>query len=262
MTAIPEDEVALAFYRDAIEALNAYGVPFLVGGAFAVALYTGIERHTKDLDFFIRPEDRDAALRALRLRGYKTEITAHHWLAKAFHGDAFVDIIFSSGNGIATVDDEWFEHAVHGEILGMHVLVCPPEESLWSKSFVMERERFDGADVQHMLLRCEHLDWPRLLRRFGSHWQVLLAHLVLFDFIYPSERSRIPAQVRSELLAREAREGQIIESRRICRGTLLSREQYLVDLECWGFEDARLVRGGSMTPKQVEEWTDAISDAE
>ena len=29
-------------------------MPFLVGGAYAFARYTGIERHTKDFDVFVR----------------------------------------------------------------------------------------------------------------------------------------------------------------------------------------------------------------
>ena len=60
----------------------------------------------------------------------------------------------------------------------------------------MERERYDGADVAHLLrAHGDRLDWPRLLRRFGPHWRVLLSHLVLFGFIYPGERALVPAWV-------------------------------------------------------------------
>ena len=73
-------------------------------------------------------------------------------------------MIFSSGNGIAVVDEQWFEHATEGEVLGVQVLVAPPEESLWSKAFVMERERYDGADVAHIILAVgDRLDWRRLI---------------------------------------------------------------------------------------------------
>ena len=112
-------------------------------------------------------------------------------------------MIFSSGNGIAVVDDGWFEHATEREVLGVNVQVAPPEESIWSKSFVMERERYDGADVAHIILaHGERLDWRRLIDRFGAYWRVLLSHLVLFGFIYPSERSRVPAWVLEELMQR------------------------------------------------------------
>src|SRR5258708_25489995 len=52
-----------AFYRDALHVLGESGVPFLVGGAYALQCYTGIQRHTKDFDVFVRPADCQLALR-------------------------------------------------------------------------------------------------------------------------------------------------------------------------------------------------------
>ena len=58
------------------------------------------------------------------------------------------------------VDDLWFTHAAPGRVLGVPVLLCPPEEMIWSKAFIMERERYDGADVAHLILACgRELDW-------------------------------------------------------------------------------------------------------
>jgi hypothetical protein len=45
---------------------------------------------------------------------------------------------------------------------------------------------------------------------------------------------------------------------RLCAGTLLSREQYLDDIERQGYEDARNTAASSMTPQDVAVWTDAI----
>ena len=138
--------------------------------------YTGIARHTKDFDLFVRRGDIERLFREFEAAGYRTELTFPHWLGKVYHEDAFVDLIFSTGNGVGEVDDAWFEHAVTEEVLGMSVAICPAEEIIWSKAYIMERERFDGADVAHLLLaRGESLDWPRLLRRFGPHWRLLLA---------------------------------------------------------------------------------------
>jgi hypothetical protein len=126
-----------------------------------------------------------------------------HWLAQLYSGDAFVDLIFGSGNGVATVDDLWFEHSVAGTALDLPVHLCPPEEMIWSKAFIRERERCDAADVAHLeRARSRQMDWARLLRRFGPLWRLLLAHLMLFTFIYPTEAEAIPADVLSELLAR------------------------------------------------------------
>jgi len=124
----------------------------------------------------------------------------------------------------------------------------------------MERERFDGADVMHLLrAQAEHLDWPRLLARFGADWRVLLSHLLLFGFVYPSERERVPATVMRELLGRaQAEVGSRPSNGRVCQGTLLSREQYLTDVEQWGYADARRTPRASMTPAQIAIWTEAI----
>jgi hypothetical protein len=249
----------LKFYRCALSALAELGVPFVVGGAYAYTHYVSIARDTKDFDIFIHPRDVDRALAELRRRGYRTELAFPHWLAKAWSGDAFMDLIFSSGNGVVTVDDDWFTHAPEGRVLGMPVKLQPIEEMIWSKSFVMERERSDAADVAHVILRCSStIDWDRLLQRFGPHWRVLLAHLVLFGFVYPSERTRVPERVLRELLRRL--EGELGEdsTERVCNGTMLSREQYLTDVEQWDYEDARVAPRGSMSPEDIAHWTAAI----
>lgn len=250
-------------YARGMRALVDDGVPFLVGGALALAAYCGIRRFTKDLDLFLREEDVPRALETLARAGFRTETPYPHWLAKAHDGEGqvFIDVIFSSGNGAAPVDPEWFAYAQDALVLGIVVPLCPPEETLWSKAFVMERERYDGADVAHLLLACAPtLDWERLLRRFGAHWRVLLAHLVLFGYVFPDEAERVPRWVTDELferLRREAAHPVSGEQTRVCRGTLLSREQYLPDL-ARGWRDARLQPTGHMSEDAVAIWTDAI----
>lgn len=247
-------------YRTALEMLNRSGVPYLVGGSYAFQYFAGISRSTKDFDVFVRPRDTQRVLEVLTRAGFKTEIAFPHWLAKAHHGDKFIDVIFNSGNGVAAVDDEWFAHAVQEEVLGVPAKLSPAEEMIWSKSMIMERERYDGADVAHLFRHCSGLlNWDRLVRRFGPHWRILLSHLVLFGFIYPGERALIPSAVIRELVSRLL--GEMEEPTRnskLCQGTLLSRGQYLVDIDEWGYEDARLEPRGSMTEDQVAVWTAAI----
>jgi hypothetical protein len=248
------------FYRRVLEILDQAAIPFLIGGAYALAWYTGIVRHTKDFDIFLRRHDCPRALEACAAQGCRTELTYPHWLGKVIVGDAFVDLIFSSGNAVVEVDEAWFVHAVPAEILGKPILLCPAEEMIWSKVFVMERERYDGADIAHLLrARAGRLDWPRLRQRFGPDWPLLLSNLILFGYIYPAERSLIPEKVLQDLL------DQLHEERRtpgpavpLCRGTLLSREQYLIDIGSWGYQDARLLPRGKMTAQAIASWTDAI----
>jgi Nucleotidyl transferase of unknown function (DUF2204) len=218
------------------------GVPFVVGGAYAYATYTGIYRDTKDLDLFPRKRDAGRALEVLDLDGWRTERTDEVWLYKAFKGEYFVDFIFSSGNGVAVVDDEWFENAKTATVFGHRCLVAPAEEMIWSKAFVNERERYDGSDVNHLLLKAgRQMDWERVMRRFDRYWEVLFSHLMMFRYAYPSERDVIPDWVMAELMSRTldtVREGNWEE--RICRGNLISRVNYHVDIHHWGFRDGRL----------------------
>jgi hypothetical protein len=259
-----EDEVepgTAAFYRRALQALVDAGIPFLVGGAFAHACFTGIRRSTKDLDLFIRREDYDRVAALMRAEGWKTEMSYPHWLAKVYAGEDFIDLIFNSGNGLTPVDDRWFQNNAEAEVLGVPVRVANMEDGLLSKAFIMERERYDGADIAHLLqANAEQVDWPGLVERFGPHWRVLLAHLVLFGFVYPGERHRVPEWVMRELIARLAIESRVppAEDPHVCAGTLLSREQYLHDVERLGYVDGRLTPASTMTPEDVERWTEAI----
>src|SRR5688572_32954740 len=183
--------------------LNRSGVPYMVGGTYAFQYYAGIARSTKDFDIFFRREDAQRVLDALTRASFKTKVAFTHCLAKARHGDRLIDVIYSSGNGVADVDDEWFAHAIDVEVLGVIVKLCPPEEMVWSKGMIMERERYDGADVAHLFRHCSGLlNWERLVRRFGPNWRVLLSHLILFGFIYPGERALIPAAVMRDLMNR------------------------------------------------------------
>jgi hypothetical protein len=247
------------FYRDAMLTLNRANVPFLVGGAFAFIHQAGIDKSTKDLDIFARPGDVQRLLEACAAAGYETELVFSHWLAKIRSPEGFIDVIFNSGNGIAKVDDGWFEHAKDREVLNVPVKIAPVEETIWSKAFVMERERFDGADVSHLILALGHqLDWQRILSRFGPHWRVLLAHLVLFGFIFPSARSRVPTWVMQELLVRIQREVEAPDAADpVCYGTLLSWSQYLGDVLGGSFRDARIRPYGFMTAEEVARWTSA-----
>src|SRR5690606_27827899 len=91
---------------------------------------------------------------------------------------------------------------------------------------------------------------------------VLLSHLVLYRFSYPGHRDRVPNWVWESLLLRASEQENEPRAVGLCRGTLLSRSQYRIDLDHWGFQDARIVevknfrdnfrerpdRGGSGSP--------------
>lgn len=244
------------FYRAAIRRLVEAEIPFLVGGAYALEAHTGIVRRTKDFDIFMLEQDVERTLQVLSRAGYQTELTFPHWIAKAFSGEDFIDVIFSSGNGICRVDETWFENSLVGTVLGLELKLCPAEETIWQKSFILERDRCDVADVAHLIRHIgARLDWRRLLRRYGDRWRILLAHTILFDFIYPGHRDAIPQGVRAELQNRLAVAELPGETNHVCHGTLLSATQYLRDVDIEGYRDGRLEPLGNMTREDIAVWT-------
>jgi hypothetical protein len=245
-----EGQVEQDAHRKALRILQEQGFEPMVGGAYALRMHTGLWRDTKDLDLFLRKDRVEGALAALGAAGYRTEFTDPLWIAKAFAGPYFIDLIFSSGNGIAVVDEHWRRRAETCEVLGRPSLVVPAEEIIWQKAFIQERERFDGADIHH-LLRCKgaKLDWDHLLWRFGEkYWELLFVHLITFRFSFPCQKDQVPGWVMRELMGRMAkREEQEASPDRVCRGTLLSRQQYLHETNVEGYLDGREL--------EVDGWT-------
>jgi hypothetical protein len=134
---------------------------------------------------------------------------------------------------------------------------------IWSKVFVMDRGRYDGADIAHLFRACGHrLNWRRLLARFDRHWRVLLSHLIMFGFVYPGERDGVPEWVMHELIGRVQRECDSANRPEgsLCQGTLLSPTEYQIDVEEWGCRDPRLPPYGRLTPEQIEQWTEGVRE--
>ena len=255
---IPEAEREV--YRDALEALNRAGIPFVLSGLYAVHAYTGVYRETKDLDLLVTPDVVVPAAEVLKTAGFDVTLKEEHWIAQGFREGAQVDLIFGMANGIAFIDDEWYEHSRPAILAAAPVRVAPPEELIWHRLFIGERHRFDMADVSHLILhRGPELDWDRILRRIAEHWRLLLSHIHFFDFAYPGHRGRIPASAREALRvleadSREQEEGSMDrgpggpatggegDAAPVTRGTLLSRYSFAIDVNEWGFRDDRLRR--------------------
>src|SRR5215472_14002110 len=96
--------VAEAFYADALRELSKLGLPFLLAGTYALSVYTGITRATKDLDIVCKPSDHPRILERFKRLGYAIEIEDERWIAKAFRGEHFFDLIFASWHGTTSVN--------------------------------------------------------------------------------------------------------------------------------------------------------------
>lgn len=228
-----------AFYIEVIELLQSARMPFLVGGGLAIAFYTGIPRDTKDLDVYIEARDYPRVLAFFEENGFGIELHDVRWIAKIRKEDMYVDVIFNSVNSICRVDKVWFDRARPGELLGREVKFISPEELLWSKSYVRNRERYDGADICHLILKTgQDMDWKHVLDRLDPHWHLLLVDILLFQFVYPGNfMSCIPKWLFDELMGRAQDQYKLPPPHEmVCRGPLIDSTQYAIDVREWNYK--------------------------
>jgi hypothetical protein len=186
-----------AVYRSAIKALRAAEIPFLLGGGFALATFTGRWRDTKDIDFYILPEHRKAVTRALAsvgLRDYFPRVRYDRkWIYRSVKKDMIVDIIWSMANRRAQVDQEWFTYSSAVSIRGENLAVVPVEEFLWCKLYIVQRDHCDWTDIFNLLYAIgTQIDWNRLIARLGPDVPLLQAVLSVYSWLCPAQARKLP----------------------------------------------------------------------
>lgn len=222
-------------FREVMELMIRNKVQCVISGAFALHEHTGIWRDTKDLDLFMPAHEVGKALKLLEQDGFETEIPDTVWLAKARRGDYFVDLITGMSNGVVRVDYSWIKRAKRAQVFGSLIRVLAPEELIASKVFVTRRERFDGADICHIIYGTRgQLDWNHLLRLVGEHWEMLLWYLVLYQYVYPARSDYVPREVWDELLHRLKIELRYPNEHVQFRGSLIDENMFAIDVEEWG----------------------------
>jgi hypothetical protein len=233
---LPEKQESL--FREVLSVLEEKKIPYAVSGAFALRQHTGISRFTKDLDLFLSPDQVPNALVELREHGFVCDILDPVWLAKARRDEFFVDLITGMSNALITVDQCWIDRAKPAMIVGVKTRVLAPEELLASKLFVIRRERFDGADIAHIIYGTGgELDWDRVLALVGEHWEMLLWALVLFRYIYPAQTNYVPAALWQDLISRYMYLVQHPDPKAPFRGSLVDDNMFAIDVKEWGLED-------------------------
>src|SRR5262252_3345221 len=226
------------FYQEVLRLLMAHKVPFAVSGAFALHQHTGIWRTTKDLDLFLTAETMPGALDLLRQVGMECEICDPVWLAKTRRGEHFVDLITGMSNAALKVTDSWIERAKPAVVVDVETRVLAAEELLASKLFVVRRERFDGADIAHIVYGAHgKLDWNRIMDLAGAHWEMLLWSLLLFRYAYPAQSHYVPLAVWADLLNRLATELKNPSPSARFRGSLVDDKMFAIDVSEWGLDD-------------------------
>jgi hypothetical protein len=227
------------FYDKLIGILLEKKLPFMIGGTYAFNQYTGLDRPTGDIDIKCTFEDYPRILKALAKEGYETSLAeiGRNWLAKVKDRHGFyTDLIFGERNGLYQINPSWLANAKDGVVLGHKVKLEPIEDLLRSKMYVQNRDRADVGDVVHLILRQgQNINWKLLLEKTDPHWELLMAHILFFLFIYPSERDKIPAWVIDELMKKLKKLFATDPPKeKNTRGLLLSTD-YEVGVAKWGF---------------------------
>lgn len=184
-----------------METLESAGVQSLVGGAFAMASHVGRWRGTKDVDFFIRPRDRDRAVQALLSAGfadYHDRVAYDRtWIFRGHRPDALVDLIWTLPNHVTEVDDDWYRHAGSFFLGDREYCVIPVEELVRIKMYVLQRDRCDWPDVINLFrTNSRQLNWERLFSALGDDLPLAHAVLILFNWLAPEQALQLPAWVR------------------------------------------------------------------
>jgi len=230
---IPEDEWRI--YQRVISAAKARDLRFAVGGAFAVAAATGHWRNTKDIDLYILPQDREAMVEVLTecgLADYYGQLPYDRgWIYRSFDEGVIVDAIWAMPNRRAQVDEEWLTRGLEVNARGERVRAVPPEEIIWGKLYVMQRERCDWTDILNLMAAAgPALDWEHLLRRVGDDARLLGGVLSIFAWLCPGRALELPSWLWGRLQLSEPEAGSFpaIDQQRV--RMLDSRPWFIDDL--------------------------------
>jgi len=233
---IPQDEWTL--YKTALDVIRRGGVPFMLGGGFAMASYTGHWRDTKDIDLYILAESRERVAKALAEVGfgdyYNQLAYDRGWIYRSSRDGVIVDLIWSMANRRAQVEESWWEYARSIQLHEESFQVLPVEELLWCKLYVFQRDHCDWLDVFNLLHAAgPTLDWQRLLDRVGEDFAMLKSAVTLFDWLSPNRAAQFPAKIRKVFQLHESNPVSEDEARRRVR---------LLDSRAWfaGFQPDHL----------------------
>jgi predicted nucleotidyltransferase len=149
-----------------VSALDAAGIPFLIGGSLASWARGGPDT-THDLDVIVRPADARAAQDALVGAGMRAEDPPETWLLKAWDGDVLVDLIHHPAGLV--VDDELIERADCVNAAAMDFRVMAVEDVLFTKLNALNEHYLDFSSLLQISRAVrEQVDWDRLRERTGD----------------------------------------------------------------------------------------------
>ena len=158
--------------------LKAAGIPFALGGSFAVYAHGG-HSSDHDVDFLIREQDKEHALAELAAVGFEVEQPPEDWLVKVFDEGRMVDLIYRPVE--SPVTDETLRDTVMRPVEAISMPVLSATQLMIHKLLSYTQHYCDfatGLPVARSLR--EQIDWERV-RRETAKSPYAEAFLMLLD---------------------------------------------------------------------------------
>lgn len=179
------------------------GIPFAVGGGLAISAYTGCLRNTKDLDLFILEKDSQEAIRITKELGFEEYLEVPYdptWSYRSTQSGYILDFLWRMLNGRSSVTQTWLSEGWELTVRGVGFRLLPVEELIWSKLYIVRRDRSDWPDILGLFYRHgPELEWEHLLQSLEADSLVLGGVVNLFRWLCPGVACRFPEFVWGRL---------------------------------------------------------------
>lgn len=190
-------------YKEVIAEARKRELRFAVGGGLAAMTYAGQWRNTKDIDLYVLPQDAQRMIEVATNLGladyYQVQPYDRKWIYRSYREDTIVDIMWAMANQRAQVDERWL-NGPEVEAGGERFRLLAPEEEMWSKLYVLQRDRCDWLDALNLIYGVgPELDWRRLIARLAEDAALLRGVLSLFAWIAPDRARELPEWLWREL---------------------------------------------------------------
>jgi hypothetical protein len=191
-------------YKCVLDRVADQQIPFALGGGLALGVYTQKFRRSKDLDIYIMPEHCERVIDEMSHCGledyYSVKEYVRHWIYRGHRDDVIVDAIWAMANRRASVDERWVTTGPMVQMFGQEFRVIPAEELLWSKLYVLQRDRCDWPDIMNLVYAAgPTLDWNHLISRVAEDHPLLKGVLSVFSWVSPQRAAKIPAHIWERL---------------------------------------------------------------
>jgi hypothetical protein len=179
-----------------VAALKRDGVPFALGGSYALWAYGGPEPE-HDVDLVVSESAVLAAKDSLAAAGFEVEQPPEDWLFKAYLDGELVDVLYRLSG--VEVGQDMIVDAAEMELLGLRMPVLPPTPIMIAKLRSLSEHYCDfGALLPVFRAVREQLDWPAIVAASQGHpfaetFLFLLDRLDIIDPAAPTTGRSNPA---------------------------------------------------------------------